>query len=73
MGLPPTAAEQLAFSNDERPDAYVRVVERLLARPHYGERWAQYWLDVVRYAESNGYEADGAPICGGIVIISLRV
>jgi hypothetical protein len=57
-GLPPTLAEQEAFLADTRPDAYERLVERLLASPHYGERWAQHWLDVVRYAESNGYEAD---------------
>jgi hypothetical protein len=59
VGLPPTPAEQDAFLNDTRPDAYERLVERLLASPHHGERWAQHWLDVVRYAESNGYEADG--------------
>jgi hypothetical protein len=57
-GLPPTPQELDDFLQDTRPDAYVRVVERLLASPHYGERWAQHWLDVVRYAESNGYEAD---------------
>jgi hypothetical protein len=57
-GLPPTLRELDDFLEDTRPDAYVRVVERLLASPHYGERWAQHWLDVVRYAESNGYEAD---------------
>src|SRR5262249_46478624 len=57
-GLPPTPAEIEAFLIDSRPDAYSRVVERLLASPRYGERWAQHWLDVVRYAESNGYEAD---------------
>jgi len=53
-GLPPSPAELDAFLSDTRPDAYVRVVERLLASPHHGERWAQHWLDVVRYAESNG-------------------
>jgi hypothetical protein len=58
-GLPPLPAELEEFLNDTRPDAYERVVERLLASPHYGECWAQHWLDVVRYAESNGYEADG--------------
>jgi hypothetical protein len=58
-GLPPTPAEVDDFLQDARPDAYVRVVDRLLASPQYGERWAQHWLDVVRYAESNGYEADG--------------
>src|SRR5262249_36124673 len=57
-GLPPTPKELDDFVNDTRPDAYARVVDRLLASPHYGERWAQHWLDVVRYAESNGYELD---------------
>ncbi len=58
-GLPPTAAEVEAFAADPSPDAYEKQVERLLASPHFGERWAQHWLDVVRFAESNGYEADG--------------
>src|SRR5262249_15688952 len=58
-GLPPTPEELDAFLKDTRSDAYVRVVDRLLASPHHGERWAQHWLDVVRYAESNGYESDG--------------
>lgn len=58
-GLLPTPEEVEAFIADSRPDAYIRVVDRLLASPHYGERWAQHWLDVARYAESNGYEADG--------------
>ena len=59
IGLPPTPDETDAFLRDDRPDAYERVVERLLASPHYGERWAQHWLDVIRYAESDGYENDG--------------
>ncbi len=58
IGLPPTPEEMDAFLKDDRPDAYERIVEKLLASPHYGERWAQHWLDVVRYAESNGYEGD---------------
>src|SRR5258707_372178 len=58
IGLPPTPADLQHFLQDQRPDAYERVVERLLASAHYGERWAQHWLDVVRYAESNGYEGD---------------
>ena len=58
-GLPPTPAEVEAFLKDPRPDAYERVVDRLLASPHFGERQAQHWLDVVRFAESNGYEMDG--------------
>jgi hypothetical protein len=60
IGLPPTLDEQHAFLSDTRPDAYARVVDQLLARPEYGERWARHWLDVVRYAETNGYERDGA-------------
>jgi Protein of unknown function (DUF1553)/Protein of unknown function (DUF1549) len=60
IGLPPTPAEQRAFLADESPDAYAQVVDDLLARPQYGERWGRHWLDVVRYAESNGYERDGA-------------
>ncbi len=59
IGLPPTPDETDAFLRDDRPGAYERVVERLLASPNYGERWAQHWLDVTRYAESDGYEADG--------------
>jgi hypothetical protein len=58
-GLPPTPDEVDAFLKDTRPDAYERLVERLLASPHFGERWATHWLDVVRFAESNGYEVDG--------------
>ncbi len=57
-GLPPTLAEIDAFLADTRPDAYDRVVDRLLASPHYGERWARLWLDLARYADSNGFEAD---------------
>jgi hypothetical protein len=59
IGLPPTPAEQQAFLDDSSPEAFARVVEDLLARPQYGERWARHWFDVVRYAESNGYEHDG--------------
>lgn len=57
-GLPPTPAAIADFVNDESSDAYERLVERLLASPHYGERWAQHWLDVVRFAESDGFEYD---------------
>ncbi|VTS08178.1 DUF1549 and DUF1553 domain-containing protein [Tuwongella immobilis] len=57
-GLPPTKDEAEAFLNDPDPQAYSKRVDALLASPHYGERWAQHWLDVVRFAESNGYEAD---------------
>ncbi|HKH68470.1 MAG TPA: DUF1549 domain-containing protein, partial [Reyranella sp.] len=58
IGLPPTAQEIDAFVADSAPDAYERVVDRLLASPHYGERWARPWLDLARYADSNGYEKD---------------
>ena len=58
IGLPPTPNEIDAFVNDKRPDAWPRLVERLLADPRYGERWAQHWLDVIRYAESEGFEYD---------------
>jgi hypothetical protein len=58
-GLPPTPEEVDAFLADRRAGAYERVVDRLLASPHHGERWAQHWLDVARFAETNGYEADG--------------
>jgi hypothetical protein len=57
-GLPPTPEEVAAFTADSRPDAYDRLVDRLLASPHYGERWGRHWLDVVRFAESHGYERD---------------
>jgi hypothetical protein len=54
IGLPPTEAEIQAFIADTSPDAYPKVVERLLASPHYGERWARYWLDVARYSDTKG-------------------
>ena len=57
-GLPPTQAEVDAFVADESADAYEQVVDRLLASPQYGVKWAQHWLDVVRYAETDGYERD---------------
>lgn len=58
IGLPPTPSEADAFVNDQRPDAYERVVDRLLDSPHYGERWARAWLDLARYSDTNGYEKD---------------
>jgi hypothetical protein len=58
IGVPPTPAELDAFLADSRPDAYEKVVDRLLASPHYGERWARPWLDLARYADTNGYEKD---------------
>lgn len=57
-GLPPTPAEIAAFKNDPSPDAYEQLVDRLLARPQHGEQWARHWLDLVRYAESDGYKQD---------------
>jgi mono/diheme cytochrome c family protein len=57
-GLPPTPEEVDAFVNDHSPRAYEQLVDKLLASPHYGEKWGRHWLDVVRYAESNGYERD---------------
>jgi mono/diheme cytochrome c family protein len=58
IGLPPTVNEIDAFLADRRPDAYERLVDRLLASPHYGERQAREWLDLARYADSDGYEKD---------------
>ena len=60
IGLPPSVDEIEAFLADEAPDAVARVVDRLLASPHYGERWGRHWLDLVRFAETNGYEEDSA-------------
>src|SRR5204862_3240534 len=54
-GLPPTLAEVDAFLADQSPDAYEKTVDRLLASPHYGERWARPWLDLARYADTQGY------------------
>ena len=58
IGLPPTPEDVDAFVADNSPDAYPKLIDRLLASPHYGERWARHWLDVVRFAQSNGYERD---------------
>jgi hypothetical protein len=60
IGLPPTPDEQAAFLSAAGPEAFDKLVDDLLARPGYGERWGRHWLDLVRYAESNGYERDGA-------------
>ena len=57
-GLPPTPEEVAQFLADQRPNAYERLVARLLASPHYGERWARQWLDLAHYADSDGYEKD---------------
>ncbi len=58
LGLPPTPEEIDAFLADSRTDACERVVERLLASPHYGEKWGRWWLDAARYSDSNGYSID---------------
>ena len=58
IGLPPTPAEIAEFLADARPDAYERAVDRLLASPHFGEKWGRHWLDLARYADSDGYESD---------------
>ncbi len=58
IGLPPTPEQVDDFVSDASPDAYEKLVDRLLASPHYGERWGRYWLDAARYADSDGYEKD---------------
>ena len=58
LGLPPSPEEVKAFVADPAPDAYEKLVDRLLASPHYGERWGRHWLDVARYADSDGLESD---------------
>jgi hypothetical protein len=60
IGLPPTPEEQEAFLRNDSPQAVEKLVDDLLARPSYGERWGRHWLDLVRYADTNGYERDGA-------------
>ena len=58
LGLPPSPEEVEAYLEDKEPDAYERLVDRLLASPHYGERWGRHWLDLARYADSDGFEKD---------------
>ncbi len=58
IGLPPTPEEVQAFINDSAPDAYDKLIDHLLASPHFGERWARHWLDLARFAESHGFEHD---------------
>ena len=58
LGLPPSPKQVDAFVNDKSPDAYLKLVNRLLASPHFGERWGRHWLDKARYADSDGYEKD---------------
>ena len=59
LGLPPTTEQVERYLNDKSPDKFERLLERLLSSPHYGEKWGRHWLDLVRYAETNGYERDG--------------
>ncbi|HSI35131.1 MAG TPA: DUF1549 domain-containing protein, partial [Tepidisphaeraceae bacterium] len=58
VGLPPDPADVVTFVADASPDAYEKLIDRLLASPHFGERWARHWLDLARYADSDGYEKD---------------
>jgi hypothetical protein len=58
IGLPPTEQQAAAFFNDDSPDAYEKVVDDLLASPHFGEKWASWWLDLARYSDTKGYERD---------------
>lgn len=61
LGLPPSVDEVNQFLADEAPDAYERLLDRLLASPHYGERWGRHWLDIAGYADSEGYTDDDTP------------
>ena len=58
LGLPPEPKDVARFLADDSPEAYERLVDRLLESPHYGEKWAMHWLDLARYADSDGYEKD---------------
>ncbi|MEM7009851.1 MAG: DUF1553 domain-containing protein [Verrucomicrobiota bacterium] len=58
IGLPPTEAEITAFANDDSPDAWPKLIDDLLTKPQYGERWGRFWLDLARYADTSGYERD---------------
>ena len=58
IGLPPAPEEVEAFTNDATPDAYERLIDRMLASPHYGEKWAEHWLDIARYSQTDGYQND---------------
>lgn len=60
LGLPPSPEEVTEFTRDKSSQAYASLIERLLASPHYGEKWGRHWLDLVRYAETHGYERDSA-------------
>ena len=59
IGLPPTFEQVQAFVNDNSENAFEKIIDQLLSSPHYGEKWGRHWLDLVRYAETNGYERDG--------------
>ena len=59
-GLPPTRQQVESFQNDKQPGAWNRAIERLLASPRYGERWGRHWLDLARYADSDGFTIDAA-------------
>jgi signal transduction histidine kinase len=78
-GLPPTPSEVTAFLADDSPAAFTRVIDRLLESPAYGQRWARHWLDVVRFAESGGYEVEvdigplPSPIDGDLSTLIFRV
>ena len=69
-GLPPTPEEIKAFVGDTSPDAYQKLVKRMLDSPHFGERWARHWMDLVRYAESHGSEG-GSRNPGGLALPKL--
>ena len=58
LGLPPTPQDITAFEKDDSPQAYAKLVDRLLESPHFGERWARHWLDIIRFGESQGFERD---------------
>src|SRR5207245_10294751 len=58
IGLPPTPSETEEFLSDNSPEAWGHLIDKLLASPHYGERWGRHWLDVARYADSDGFEQD---------------
>src|SRR5262249_58786130 len=64
-GLPPTPEEVDAFVNDEAPDAFERLVDRLLASPRFGERWGRHWLDLVPYSDTPGFDKDKKPLWAG--------
>ena len=72
-GLPPTPAEVAAFVNDKSPNAYEKLVDRLLSSKHYGERMAMFWLDLVRYADTVGYLATRTSVSHHSAITSLTL